>query len=421
MSNFEDIIKEKANQFEAPYNEAHWLATKKKLKIAKTNLLLKKVFYTVIAVSAISTIGYFIFSPSTINKDKSISSLPNNTISNETPVSTIHSDEKENTFTESKENRHVSQNDDQKEVNKTEEISNISATTIEKENLTNLPASSDNNSSLPENKNEITPEFYVNFKLNKTKICLGEVIKFEPSTYKNVSYTWNFGDGNTSSESSPNYIYQKPGIYTISLKGIDLKTGKSIINEQKEVITVLPTPEASFTYTEEAEMHDDNKILYPYTQFKTHIDNTNTYVWNFGNGNTSKVSSPRIIFDEKGDYKTTLIVTNKQGCSNSSTAIVSNKNAFVLYAPNAFSPNQDGENDVFMPKALLTWDISFEMMIKNKSGELIFKTNNANEGWNGKLNNLGATLDQDIYFWQIITFDSDGISHQHAGKINLIK
>ena len=117
MSNFEDIIKEKANQFEAPYNEAHWLATQKKLKIAKTNLLLKKVFYTVITVSAISTIGYFIFSPSIINEEKSISSLPNNTISNETPVSTIHLDEKENTFTKSKENQHVSKNDDQKELN----------------------------------------------------------------------------------------------------------------------------------------------------------------------------------------------------------------------------------------------------------------------------------------------------------------
>src|SRR5690606_1153685 len=96
-------------------------------------------------------------------------------------------------------------------------------------------------------------------------------------------------------------------------------------------------------------------------------------------------------------------------------------NSMDLFAPTAFTPNFDGNNDDFIPEALTTWDIRFEMIIKNKSGNMVYKTTDKNAPWNGSLNNQGNILEEGIYFWQIVTFDAENNPYQHTGKINLLK
>ena len=86
-----------------------------------------------------------------------------------------------------------------------------------------------------------------------------------------------------------------------------------------------------------------------------------------------------------------------------------------------FSPDKNGNNDVFIPKALLEWDVQFKMTIIDKSGKTVYQTSDKNEPWNGKMNNTGRTLDNGIYLWQVVTYDAEGTPHTHQGKINLIK
>ena len=74
-----------------------------------------------------------------------------------------------------------------------------------------------------------------------------------------------------------------------------------------------------------------------------------------------------------------------------------------------------------MPKALVEWDIPFEMVITNKSGKVIYKTSDKNEGWNGKLNNTGQQMQEGIYFWKIVTKDFENNPHYHQGEIKLVK
>ena len=51
--------------------------------------------------------------------------------------------------------------------------------------------------------------------------------------------------------------------------------------------------------------------------------------------------------------------------------------------PNAFSPDGDGINDVFMPEGVIMSGLPFEMVIFNKYGKTIFSTQNTNNGWSG--------------------------------------
>ena len=79
----------------------------------------------------------------------------------------------------------------------------------------------------------VEEEFEVMIDVDKTIARIGETINFSAERCKGdiASYNWNFGDGNTSSEKSPSYFYEKPGWYNVSL----VCTKPSSIEESKYV------------------------------------------------------------------------------------------------------------------------------------------------------------------------------------------
>jgi gliding motility-associated-like protein len=67
-----------------------------------------------------------------------------------------------------------------------------------------------------------------------------------------------------------------------------------------------------------------------------------------------------------------------------------------LYVPNAFTPNGDGQNDVF--RALIFGHVtSFSFVIYNRWGGRVYETHNPAEGWNGKLN--AGVAQKGTYVW----------------------
>jgi gliding motility-associated-like protein len=116
-----------------------------------------------------------------------------------------------------------------------------------------------------------------------------------------------------------------------------------------------------------------------------------------------------------------VVKNNTTGCSSSQNRTVNIENGYDMFAPNAFTPNNNGGNETFIPKALLGWDIQFEMVILNNFGKIIFKTSDKNNPWNGRLNNKGQLLPAGNYLWQVTTFDREKIPHRHHGKITLVK
>lgn len=420
MNNFEEIIKQKVDQFEVPFNEAHWQAMEKKLHAAKVAQTKKNIFIAAGIISIIGLITYFVIPSSTETTNIQVKTVSENKTDNIGPLNKGIDLTTNETPAHHKTTTNLTENNS----TLTHSVEKISEDEIKSSNIVNLE-----HENYPSNEIDRKPinetsidVFSADFIVYNNRVCLGEAVIFEPiRTYSNSNYLWDFGDGTSSVLVKPEHVYEEAGNYSVSLTITNTKTGKSINKKQKEAVLILPLPIVDFTFNEEAEKHDANKLKYPYTQFVVKGDKSNLYQWNFGNGIESEIISPKIIFDKKGEYKTSLYATNTMGCIKKISKIVTINHPYTLYAPNAFSPNQDGENDVFMPKALLTWDIQFEMIVKNKVGDVIFKTTEANNGWNGKLNNSGIALEPGIYFWEVITYDADGISHQHVGKINLIK
>lgn len=111
----------------------------------------------------------------------------------------------------------------------------------------------------------------------------------------------------------------------------------------------------------------------------------------------------------------TLELTDENGCKNYDVVTVHVSGN--LFAPNTFSPNSDGLNDVFYAHAIGVE--KFNLMIFNRWGELIFETNDLFKGWDGTYKSTDSPIG--TYVWKIDLTEVSGDSRQVIGHVNLIR
>jgi gliding motility-associated-like protein len=99
-----------------------------------------------------------------------------------------------------------------------------------------------------------------------------------------------------------------------------------------------------------------------------------------------------------GLYK--VIVTDNYGCTGTATAEVKEIPCCNVAMPNAFSPNNDGINDRFMPVSNVIIP-KYNLVVYNRYGQKIFQSIRFDYGWNGTFNNNGAILDAGTYYYQL--------------------
>lgn len=114
-----------------------------------------------------------------------------------------------------------------------------------------------------------------------------------------------------------------------------------------------------------------------------------------------------------------LFVEDQYGCTNSITKEIVIGNHINIYIPNAFSPNNDGTNDIFRAETSYNPEC-YQMLIYNRWGELVFETKDINYGWDGKY--LNKDVPQGVYNW-IIRYCSNKNNglYQNFGQVILIR
>lgn len=126
----------------------------------------------------------------------------------------------------------------------------------------------------------------------------------------NYTYLWNFGDnGATSAEAVPTYVYETSGSYLITLTVTDGQ-GESV--ETTQVVTVnLPiAPTAGFTFS-------TSDLNVNFTNTTTGGEGAMTYLWDFGDGQTSTEQSPSHTYDSAGTYTVSMTVTDSLNVEDS--------------------------------------------------------------------------------------------------------
>ena len=131
-------------------------------------------------------------------------------------------------------------------------------------------------------------------------------------------------------------------------------------------------------------------------------------IWNFGDpssgaNNISTSLTPTHIFSGTGTYNIRCIVNFSCGVDTifktlTITDCDNTLDTCELYTPNGFTPNGDGINDNFYPITICTFEY-YEFLIFNRWGEVIFKTSNQTDKWDGKYK--GSECPIGIYVYQI--------------------
>jgi len=151
------------------------------------------------------------------------------------------------------------------------------------------------------------------FTADETKITVGEAIQFtNKSTGKINSWSWDFGDGTTSSEQNPSYAYTEEGHYTVSL------TASNEVGSDTATlaITVLVPPVASFA-TDKKIAAVDEAIHFTDESAGEIV----SWSWDFGDGTTNTEQNPAHAYTKKGNYSVSLEVSNKAGGDTATLAI----------------------------------------------------------------------------------------------------
>jgi gliding motility-associated-like protein len=136
----------------------------------------------------------------------------------------------------------------------------------------------------------------------------------------------------------------------------------------------------------------------------------------------SNCGSPTFVTREDRTY--VLKVTNIGGCSASDTInIIVTCNGSSVFIPNTFSPNADGENDVFYPRGKGIYTIA-AFRIFNRWGEVVFDKrnvapNDASAGWNGTYK--GRLAESGVYTYYIEVICNNNQLLKYLGNINLIQ
>jgi len=89
--------------------------------------------------------------------------------------------------------------------------------------------------------------------------------------------------------------------------------------------------------------------------------------------------------------------------------------------PNAFTPNNDGENDDFKGKGYIQAISDYSMNIFNRWGQLVFESSDPNIGWNGLLNNTGQASPQGVYVYKVSYRDPRGERKVLEGHLTLLR
>ena len=190
------------------------------------------------------------------------------------------------------------------------------------------------------------------------------------------TWGWDFGDGSSSSQKNPTYTYRQPGIFNVSLKAIG--DGGEDIEVKNNYVEVYRRANANFTINK----GPDEKIFIPNDPLVTinYSINADSYLWDFGDGNTSTERNPTHYYTKEGTFPIFLIAETSFGCNDTfdlgRTVIAELQGS--IRVPNAFTPNPSGPgtgqvkrnpgfgelNDVFY--ALIVGAETYELNIFNK-------------------------------------------------------
>jgi len=247
-------------------------------------------------------------------------------------------------------------------------------------------------------------------EISDTVVCPDQLVTFTSNSDTIYTYyQWAFGDGDTATRIDPtNFVshsYTTPGTYDVKLipnydldpgdfgpKCIDTAYGSVTVVEVVAGFDIIDKDKPDFCFTNTSqgatsyEWFIETETRDTTIEYTSSLDESVCYNWG----------------ETVGTFEICIEATNNIGCIDTFCDTIEN-DFFIKFVPyNVFTPNDDqldGLNDVFVID-IEGWE-EFEINIHNRWGELVFKTIDPLQSWDGTIMNKGARCPGGTYFYVI--------------------
>ncbi|MCB9183907.1 MAG: PKD domain-containing protein [Flavobacteriales bacterium] len=270
----------------------------------------------------------------------------------------------------------------------------------------------------------ITPPLPTASFLGQGDGCAPLTVDFTNTSWQGLSYQWNFGDGGSSTADNPTYVYNVPGVYTVTLTAFGIGGGVSTAIKVDSVV-VRPRANAFFV------LQPTSVVVPSQPVFTYNLSaNADQYTWDFGDGTLSHEFNPTHYYQQGGSFDVSLIANNQWNCPDTFllAGAVTGEVSGDIEFPNAFTPTssaptdgsydpQSFDNDFFFPK--YEGVVKYRLEVFNRWGELVFVSDDVRKGWDGWYR--GSPAKQDVYVWKCNATFSDGRESVLKGDVTLLR
>jgi PKD repeat protein len=259
--------------------------------------------------------------------------------------------------------------------------------------------------------------------VSQTQGCSPLEVQFYNTSIHAHSFYWDFGNGFIALEENPRHIFFDPGIYNVMLIAI----GDGGRDTTFRNITVFESPIAKFEL-----INSLIDIPHQPLQVRNLSYNAHYYLWDFGDGSQSAEYEPEHYYQHPGYYSITLIASTDTSpqCHDTLTlynGLYAQQSCRVVF-PNAFKPDNAGSSGgyynvnepsttVFHP--LHEGLLEYNLEIYTRWGELIFRSNNPEIGWDGYIR--GQLSKMDVYVWRFSGRCENGKKINKTGDVTLLR
>lgn len=250
---------------------------------------------------------------------------------------------------------------------------------------------------------------------NFSPACVGSPVQFTDQTKvlagSIASWSWNFGNGNTSNQQNPVFAFTEVGTPTVQLV---VQSSLGCNDTIAQTINVEEGPTAAFLIS------DNPAPINFEVDFENASENEVAWNWDFGDGiGESDLQNPSYSYPEEGEYIVNLIVTGSSGCQDSTETLLTISGELVLppRVPNSFSPNNDGTNDVYYVRGGPFIELDFR--VYDGWGREIWSTTDQEIGWDGTEG--GKQSPVGVYVYTLKATNLEGDEFDFTGRINLLR
>ncbi len=223
-----------------------------------------------------------------------------------------------------------------------------------------------------------------------------------------TSWFYDFYSYGSSTSQTTNFSFDEAGTYPVSFT---VTSDSGCVATIVQNVVVISSPTADFT------MNPNPALALQDVYFTDESvgNQLSSWVWSFGDGQNGYGQSSTHGYNTGGVYTVILTVTDINNCKDTATRLISV--ALLPVLPTGFSPNGDGENDIFIIRGGPFKTVDFK--VYNNWGQLIFSTNDGNQGWDGTFKGENCPLG--VYTWTFAVEMGNGQIVKKSGDVTLIR